>query len=97
MLSRKEKSMLVQQKHVTIVNMQDDPPREFVLRREANGYRLTAISESEVVNLLLSEGVVQHLRQELTKSGGHPMLEECITAVKPGGYTVKEADWLSFN
>ena len=45
--------MLVQQKHVTIVNLHDGRPREFVLIREQNGYRLTAASVDEVVNVLL--------------------------------------------
>jgi hypothetical protein len=94
---RKENSMLVQQKQVTIVNMQDDPPREFVLHREERGYRLTAVSENEVVNVLLSEGDVRKLRQELAKAGGQPILEECITAAKPRGYTLNATDWLSFN
>jgi hypothetical protein len=89
--------MRVQQKQVTIVNLQDGQPREFVLNRDHDGYRLTAMSEDEVVNVLLCEGDVQKLRQELAKGTDHLPLEECLPTTRPQGYTLSATDWLSFN
>ena len=89
--------MHIQQKQVTIVNLQDDQPRDFVLIRDQGGYQLTAMSGDEVVNMLLCDGDVQKLRQELAKGTDHPSIEECIPATKPRGYTLSPTDWLSFN
>jgi hypothetical protein len=89
--------MLVQQKHVTIVNLHDGRPREFVLIREQNGYRLTAASVDEVVNVLLCERDLEKLRMELAKGTEHPLFDSCITGTEPRGYSLNATDWLSFN
>jgi hypothetical protein len=89
--------MHVQQKHVTIVNLHDGQPREFEMSREDRGYRLTAVSDNEIVNVLLSDVDVQKLRREVVKAAGGPAVEECITTERPLGYTLTAADWLSFN
>ena len=89
--------MRVQQKQVTIVNLQDDQPRDFVLVRDHDGYRLTAMSGDEVVNMLLCEGDVQKLRRELAKGTDHLPFEEYLPATRPQGYTLSTTDRLSFN
>lgn len=89
--------MHVEQKHVTIVNLHDGQPREFVLLRDEQGYRLTAVSSEEVVNVLLSDHDLHKLRREVTKGVEQPAYDECITATRPRGYRLNAADWLSFN
>jgi hypothetical protein len=82
---------------VTIVNLQDGRPREFVVSREQDGYRLTAASVDEVVNVLLCDGDLHKLRLELEKGTEHPLFDNCIATAKPQGYTLNATDWLSFN
>jgi len=89
--------MRVQQKQVTVVNLHDGRPREFALTRDQDGYRLTAVSDDEVVNVLLCETDLQKLRRELAKGTEHPLFGECVSPSKPQGYTLSATDWLSFN
>jgi hypothetical protein len=96
-----EHSMHVEQKHVTIVNLHDGKRREFVLLRDERGYRLTAISPEEVVNVLLSASDLLKLRREVAKEISQPNFDECITATPPPLPVAAAApiatDWLSFN
>ena len=77
--------MRIQQKQVTIVNLQDGRPRDFVLIRDQEGYRLAAVAEDEVVNVLLSDSDLQTLRQELAKVIECPLSDGCDSAPKPHG------------
>jgi hypothetical protein len=91
--------MHVEQKHVTIVNLHDGQPREFVLQRDEHGFRLTAVSATEVVNVLLSDHDLHKLRREVAKGTApwQPTVDERFTATPPRGYTLNALDWLSFN
>lgn len=93
--------MHVEQKHVTIVNLHDGKRREFVLLRDERGYRLTAVSPEEVVNVLLSASDLVKLRREVAKEMSPTAFEESFTATPPPLPVVAAApiatDWLSFN
>lgn len=63
--------MHIDHKHVTTLDLQDGKAREFTLRRDDRGYRLTAVSKDETVSILLSSDDVRRIRQAL----GEPIVE----------------------
>jgi hypothetical protein len=91
--------MQVEQKHVTIVDLHDGKRRDFELHRDERGYRLTAVSLDEVVNVLLSAYDLAQLRREVAKCVAPPTFDECITVAPPTATAPVPiaTDWLSFN
>jgi hypothetical protein len=97
----------VDRRHVTTVSLHSVDVHEYVLRRDEHGYKLSAVSTEDIVNVLLTALDLFKLRQELLKhdvavpdEAQQPPLKECITASPPSeasSYQPGTLDWLAYN
>jgi hypothetical protein len=63
--------MLVEQRHVTTVNLQDGQARDFVIFRDPRGCKVSCVTRDEVLNVLLSYMDFQRLCQALAQPNGN--------------------------
>jgi hypothetical protein len=74
-------SIRVDRRHVTTVTLHPSLAREFSLRQDDRGYRLSSVAQDEVVTLLLSPYDYQKLRQQVAKWEWRDVRKEAATAI----------------
>ena len=105
--------MHVDQKHVTAISLRDGRDRDCVLLHDGAGYRLSLISKDDVINIFLSPGDLQKLRQEVVaterqRGAAAPDLGSlkawtvhapCATEMHVAAkpFARSSADWLAYN
>jgi hypothetical protein len=62
--------MQVDQRQVTAVSLRDGRERECMLFHDGGDYRLSFVSKDDVINVYLSAGDLQKLRQEINGRHG---------------------------
>jgi hypothetical protein len=74
-------SIRVDRRHVTTVTLHPSLAREFSLRQDDRGYRLSSVAQEEVVTLLLSPYDYHKLRQQVAKWEWRDVRKESATAI----------------
>ncbi len=82
--------MLIEQRHVTTVNLQDGQARDFVIFRDPRGCKVSCVTRDEVLHVLLSYQDFQRLCQTVVQPGGDGA-RESRAAAAPAAPTVPAA------
>src|ERR1043166_3486173 len=59
--------MLVDQKHITTVRLNESRGSELVLQKDSRGFRLTIVSNDDVLHVIMGPQHLHQLSQELLK------------------------------
>jgi hypothetical protein len=74
-------SIRVEQRQVTTVALHPSRAREFALNKDGHGYRLSSVSNDEVVTILLSPSDCHKLRQQVGRWEWRDVRKEPSTAI----------------
>lgn len=99
--------MLVEQRHVTHINLADGKHRDIYLVKDGRGYKLCLMAKDEVVNIYLSHHDYHKLRQEVLNGDKVEVVKEYVYAPPEPEFSLPSAepyvvrwstlDWLAYN
>jgi hypothetical protein len=98
--------MLVEQRHVTNIGLADGKHRDVYFMKDGRGYKLCFVTKDEVVNIFLTAGDFQNLRQQLLNDKPE-VVKEYVFAPETVEFSRSTAepyvvrwstlDWLAYN